>query len=189
MTNAVIDDYQHPSTTSLFADADNLTEVLGQLVGAASMCWDDDRVFMSERASWLVDIAVERLIELGWDYPIPSRNSRRFDQHTASAAGDDVAVEDVRRFSKRSQQARLLAVVNLGPLTAMQAALRIMHPSVTPSTFEGCRRRVSNLVAAYYVEDSGLTEINPGGREAIVWEITNAGRAALARLNETGWSK
>lgn len=54
---------------NLFADADNPTELLAQLAGAASVCWTNlsgAGVFDSEGASALVDAAVARLVELGW---------------------------------------------------------------------------------------------------------------------------
>lgn len=52
-----------------FEDCETVTELLGQLVGAASMCWESPEgagVFDSQRASFLVDSALERLISLGW---------------------------------------------------------------------------------------------------------------------------
>lgn len=65
-------DHVHPSgrpSPTLFADADNVTELLGLFAGAASMCWEHVDLageFDSQRASELVDAVVERLIELGW---------------------------------------------------------------------------------------------------------------------------
>lgn len=47
-----------------FAEADTPKEVLGLLAGAASVCWNKERVFESEKASKFVDDALERLIEL-----------------------------------------------------------------------------------------------------------------------------
>jgi hypothetical protein len=55
---------------SLFAGADTPTELLGLLAGAASVCWSNPGgagVFDSEQASSLIDAAVARLIELGWE--------------------------------------------------------------------------------------------------------------------------
>ena len=52
-----------------FEHADTPLELLQQLVGAASMCWEHvDRagVFLSTEAGELADEALERLIELGW---------------------------------------------------------------------------------------------------------------------------
>jgi hypothetical protein len=56
-------------TERIFKDADTPAELLGLLAGAASMCWSDIEnagEFQSERASELLDAALDRLVELGW---------------------------------------------------------------------------------------------------------------------------
>ena len=52
-----------------FAEADTPTELLGLLAGAASVCWNPPPTgeYDADRALALVDAAIERLIELGWD--------------------------------------------------------------------------------------------------------------------------
>lgn len=50
-----------------FADAEDARELLGQLAGAASMCWiprPGEQVFDSEQAGRFVEYAVHRLEEL-----------------------------------------------------------------------------------------------------------------------------
>lgn len=67
-----MNDAHTPENDALFADAETPTELLGQLAGAASVCWENvgaAGVFDSERATALVDAALERLITLGWGIP------------------------------------------------------------------------------------------------------------------------
>lgn len=55
--------------TARFSQADNVTELIYQLAGAASTCWvggTGDRLFDSVGAVEVADAAIERLIELGW---------------------------------------------------------------------------------------------------------------------------
>lgn len=122
---------------------------------------------------------------------IPSATSRFGDQHTSTAAGATHDSNDVARYSFESRAGMLLAVIidNEG-LTAHEATDRILADGVSPSAFEGCRRRVSDLLRAGHIEDSGITRINPGSdRDAIVWTATSAGRDAYRSMLETGWSK
>lgn len=51
--------------TNPFADCDSIEEIVGQLAGAASMCWEPrpTGVFVSEEASAFVDAAVEAIRE------------------------------------------------------------------------------------------------------------------------------
>lgn len=101
--------------------------------------------------------------------------------------------QDVGRFSSKSRQAKLLyafSTVEHGGLTDQQAAARIVGPSAAISAFEGCRRRCSDLRAARYIYDTGKRRKNMGSdEESIVWALSDAGRAALIRLDETGWSR
>jgi hypothetical protein len=49
---------------------------------------------------------------------------------------------------------------------------------------------MSDLRAVGYICDSGRRRKNPGSDDlAIVWEITEAGSRAKARLIATGWSR
>lgn len=55
--------------TVSFKDCDNIEELLGVVVGAASMAWENPAgagVFDTEWASAVVDAARDRLVELGW---------------------------------------------------------------------------------------------------------------------------
>jgi ABC-type molybdenum transport system ATPase subunit/photorepair protein PhrA len=52
---------------NMFADAETLFEVVGQVIGAGSMCWesvDKAGVFQSELASSLVEDAIARIREI-----------------------------------------------------------------------------------------------------------------------------
>ncbi len=55
---------QHANNT--FADVHGVEQLLGELAGAASLCWDPkpEGVFESTRAAELVDHAVTRLSQL-----------------------------------------------------------------------------------------------------------------------------
>lgn len=53
----------------MFSDAENVTELIYQLVGAGSTCWvggTGSAVFDSDQAKEFADAGIERLIELGW---------------------------------------------------------------------------------------------------------------------------
>jgi hypothetical protein len=120
------------------------------------------------------------------DNPIRSVTARPTDPDTSQKARQDSY--DVRRFSIRSRQAKLLRVFSMGETTAQKAALNVLGPQEV-SRIEGCRRRVSDLKAAGYLIDSGRRDINPGSNdEAIVWAVTAEGLRALERLEATGWS-
>jgi hypothetical protein len=52
---------------NLFADCDTIEEVIGQAVGAGSVCWeslDQAGEFQSTRAAYVADNATERVREL-----------------------------------------------------------------------------------------------------------------------------
>ena len=52
-----------------FKDADNVSELIRQLVGAGSTCWvggTGDAVFDATEAQAVAEDAIDRLIELGW---------------------------------------------------------------------------------------------------------------------------
>lgn len=118
----------------------------------------------------------------------PSAPARSTDPETSHAAAK--AERDVGRFSERSRQARLLRVFSAGPRTDAQATIRVVGAAAPPSAWDGCRRRCSDLRAAGYLSDSGKRARNVGSNEdAIVWQITYAGRAAIDSLDATGWSR
>ncbi len=59
------------SNGNIFADVTSIRELLGQLTGAASMCWENVAkagVFDSTRATALVDDALARIAELSQRY-------------------------------------------------------------------------------------------------------------------------
>jgi len=97
---------------------------------------------------------------------------------------------DVRRFSSRSRQAKLLNLFLGKSWTAQRCALAVVGINAPISALEGCRRRISDLVAAGYITDSGQREKNSGSNdESILWTITLAGMQAIKHLDRTGWSK
>lgn len=119
---------------------------------------------------------------------VPSAPARRSDPETSHLAAKREA--DVGRFSDRSRSAKLLRCFAHDDLTDQQATTRIVGAQAAISAFEGCRRRCSDLRAARYLYDTGKRRKNTGSDdEAIVWGISDAGREALTRLGETGWSR
>lgn len=123
------------------------------------------------------------------DLPIPSAPARTEHPDTAHAAAARVAVVDIRRFSAKSRQAQLLAAIADSPMTAQEAAIRVMGLYGPISRLEGCRRRMSDLVASGMIVDSMQRRANIGSPDlAIVYEVTEYGLECLARLNRDGWS-
>jgi hypothetical protein len=52
-----------------FSNAENVTELIYQLVGAGSMCWHGgtgSAVFDDQSARQIAQAGIDRLIELGW---------------------------------------------------------------------------------------------------------------------------
>lgn len=97
---------------------------------------------------------------------------------------------DVGRFSDQSRQAKLLYAFSTSDLTDQQAAARVVGAHAAVSAFEGCRRRCSDLRAVNYLYDTGGRRHNTGSEdEAIIWGLTEEGRQALIRLDDTGWSR
>jgi hypothetical protein len=132
--------------------------------------------------------------EANWPPATPSAPARNTDPQTSHQAAR--TEPDVGRFSRKSRQAKLLDTVGLEVrhhnrgLTDQEATRRVLPPSASPSSWDGCRRRMSDLRAAGYLMDSGVRRKNHGSNdEAIVWTLTAAGRAAHQRLQETGWSR
>jgi hypothetical protein len=124
-----------------------------------------------------------------YDEPIPSAPARPTDPDTSHAAADRHYVADIRRFSARSRQAQLLAAVAARPMTAQEAAIKVLGLHGSISRLEGCRRRMSDLVAAGMIVDSTYRRPNIGSPDpAIVWEITDYGRRVLQHLDVDGWS-
>lgn len=119
--------------------------------------------------------------------PIPAVTARPTDPQTSQQAANRNG--DVRRFGIRSRTAQVLRLICAEPTTQLRAALIVMSDDGSASRLEGTRRRVSQLVQAGYIADSGRRSVNPGSdTEAIVWQATEEGRRALARLDATGWS-
>lgn len=118
-----------------------------------------------------------------------SINSRTDDPNTSVQAGQRKAVQDVRRFSTRSQCAALLALFDLRPMTDHEATNEMFPEGVAITQFEGCRRRCSDLRRAGYLDDSGERRKNLGSPDdSIVWAVTRQGVEALAALDTHGWS-
>lgn len=125
--------------------------------------------------------------------PVPQIGERDPDQRTS--IGHRSA--DVRRFSRRSSSARLLAefaeASPSGGLTDSEATDRALGRvgeiggvviGVSVGQWEGVRRRCSDLREAGYLVDTGIER---DGR--IVWAVTDQGRRACNLLRETGWSR
>jgi hypothetical protein len=120
--------------------------------------------------------------------PVPSAPARWSDPETSHHAGPRVV--DVGRFSVKSRQAKLLQVFSMGPRTDQQATISILGSHASPSAFDGCRRRCSDLRAVNYLYDTGKRRKNAGSDDdSIVWGITLAGQHALEQLDLTGWSR
>ena len=97
---------------------------------------------------------------------------------------------DRGRFGATSKSAKLLIEFDVKPMTDFEAACKVIPLDGFHSRFEGCRRRCSDLRVGGYLRDSGKRRPNAGSTDdAIVWEITQEGRAAIRRLLETGWSR
>jgi hypothetical protein len=76
------------------------------------------------------------------------------------------------------------------PRTAQEAALWVHRNDDTIANIEGTRRRVSDLVRAGYLLDSGLRRENPGaGTPSIVWQITGKGIRVLHEAHEAHLAK
>jgi hypothetical protein len=117
-----------------------------------------------------------------------SHNSRTADPQTSVKAGQRHS-GDVHRFSAKSRQAKLLRALVSEPMTAQEAALKVLEGGAPISAVESCRRRVSDLKQAGFVLDSGERRHNEGSPdESVVWKVTLAGVFALEWINETGWS-
>lgn len=107
--------------------------------------------------------------------PTASNPARPTDPDTSHAGASRHATTDVRRFSARSRQAALLRWFCSHSGTAQQAALSLW-PDAGLSTLEGARRRVSDLVRAGFLTDSGTRAYNPGSPDpSIVWTVSIAG--------------
>ena len=119
---------------------------------------------------------------------VPSAPARSTDPETSHLAAEHEP--DVGRFGIQSRQAKLLYLMSTGDFTDQQAAIRIVGASAAVSALEGCRRRMSDLRAVHYLYDTGKRHKNTGSdEESIVWGLTQAGREALVRLDDTGWSR
>lgn len=59
----------HRTDNPYFAEARSAVELIAQVVGAGSMCWQGDlgdAVFDTEQAERIIIAAMDRLCELGW---------------------------------------------------------------------------------------------------------------------------
>ena len=113
--------------------------------------------------------------------------ARASDPDTSQAARQDSA--DVRRYTIKSRQYRLLSALSKRPDTAQGAAMRVLGAMASVSSLEGCRRRVSDLARAGHVVDTGQRAANHGsGSDAAIYRVTDEGREVLQRLIITGRS-
>lgn len=119
---------------------------------------------------------------------VPSAPARWTDPETSHLAAKRSI--DVGRFSSKSRQAKLLELFAMRDLTDQGATLHLVGSHGAPSAFDGCRRRCSDLRAAGYLMDSGRKKKNAGSDDlSVIWSITDAGKAAIRSLEETGWSR
>lgn len=172
-------------------DAPTTSELIDRLTEVGALATDGCLAIHTVET---IALTIDRLHEMveALDAPVPNHTARSGDPDTSRAAGRRHSTDDVRRFSSKSRQARLLAAfenAGRGGLTAYEAATQIA-PTLTVPVIEGTRRRVSDLRAAGYVADSGLRRKNQGSSdEATVYVLTMAGAQARTRLLTTGWSK
>jgi hypothetical protein len=97
----------------------------------------------------------------------------------------DSTTVTTERFRATSRQAKLLVEFDAKPMTDFEAARRIIPPDPQHlRSFDAARRRCSDLRAAGYIEDTGERR-----GMARISRITQAGRTALQRLLETGYSR
>lgn len=98
--------------------------------------------------------------------------------------------QDVGRFSQMSNSAKLLQLFTMRDMTDQQATIALVGTGAAPSAFEGIRRRCSDLRAARFLYDTGRRHKNLASNdESIVWGLSEAGKLAVERLDETGWSR
>lgn len=143
---------------------------------------DDHGVYLS--TSVLRALAKEVLDKSA---PITSSNTRTNDPETSQEAGRKNKSPDLRVFGAGTQKHCLLRQLLKGPSTAQGAAEAVSIEYT--STIEGCRRRVGELAEVGYAQDTGERWCNPGSTSpATVYEITDLGRAALVRVDQTGKS-
>jgi hypothetical protein len=132
---------------------------------------------------------VARIVRsLAPSHPVGSAPARSTDPETSHRASRHDP--DVGRFSSKSRQAKLLELFSMRDLTDQQATIALVGSHAAPSAFDGCRRRCSDLRAAHYLSDTGRRRKNAGSEElSIIWQLSAAGKQALAHLEETGWSR
>lgn len=119
--------------------------------------------------------------------PVKTANARSSDPETAQEAGRKNSSDDERVFRAGSQKDYLLRQLLAQPNTAEGAATEVRKSLGVK--VESVRRRTSSLLAAGYVRDSGERAYNPGSSSpATVYEVTDLGRAAIQRVDQTGKS-
>lgn len=127
-----------------------------------------------------------------WPPVVPSTPSRAGDRDTSIDSGARKASPDLGRFSQQSHPGRLLLHFQHTEATALEATMTVLPPEARarPSVIDGCRRRVSDLAAVGYIEDSKQRRCNEFSPDpSVVWRITLAGEHAVRRLLSSGWSK
>jgi hypothetical protein len=97
---------------------------------------------------------------------------------------------EVRRIVIGTKRANVLESFLSHPRTAQEAAVWVHRHDATIANIEGTRRRVSDLVRAGYLLDSGVRRENPGaGTPSIVWQITGKGVRVLNEAHEAHMAK
>lgn len=122
------------------------------------------------------------LIKRSMGGPIAPSPARHTDPETSQRG---VRSGDVRRFSARSLSGKLLQHWALnGPCTDREATEALMGADAYHRSYDGARRRCSDLRKAGYLADTGTERDNQ-----IVWDVTPFGRKAAANLAEWGWAR
>lgn len=116
---------------------------------------------------------------------VATSHARTTDPETSQQAASRQEA-DPRILRIGTKKADVLESFLSSPRTALLAAMWVHRNDDTIANIEGTRKRVSDLVRAGYLEDSGERDENPGaGTPSIVWKITKAGLRALTAAYET----
>lgn len=114
--------------------------------------------------------------------------ARKDDPETSKKSGARIKKANPKRFAKGTKKAINLAEYPEGDWTDTEVAIRV-EPNGGHPSFEGTRRRCSDLRAIGFIEDTGERRKNKGSSDdSMVCKITEKGVAALKCLQETGFS-
>ena len=101
--------------------------------------------------------------------PTPPR-ARTTDPETSQAAAAALTAGQIYR----SQRTALRLLLRFGPMTLAQVVGKTSRAMLSSSRV---RSAVAEMVRAGHVQDSGLRERQPSGRNAIIWSLTTSGTA------------